>query len=76
MQWINDVVKKNVHDELFIKVNANDIKIAGIRGLVTKTQYDSDKQGLKKKIDDVDKKISNTSGLVKKTDYNTKNFRD
>lgn len=26
-----------------------------------------DKQGVKKKIDNVDKKISNTSGLVKKT---------
>ena len=40
-------------------------------GLVTKTKYDSDKQGLQKKIEDFDKKIPSTSGLVKKTDYNT-----
>ena len=41
-------------------------------GLVTKTQYGLDKQGIEKKIEDVDKKISNTSGLVKKTGYKTK----
>ena len=41
-------------------------------GLVTKTQYGLGKQGIEKKIEDVDKKISNTSGLVKKTGYKTK----
>ena len=41
-------------------------------GLVTKTQYDADKQGLEKKIEEVNKKIPNTSGLSKKTDYKTK----
>ena len=33
------------------------------------------KQGLKKKIEDVDEKIPNTSGLFKKTDYNRKNTK-
>ena len=37
-----------------------------------KAVYDSDEQGLEKKIKDVDKKIPNTSELVKKTDNNTK----
>ena len=50
------------------KVNTIDTKIPSTIGLVTKTQFDSDKQGLEKKIEDVD----NTSGLVKKTDYSTK----
>ena len=49
-----------------------DTNILNARGLVTKTQYDSGKQGIKKKIEDVDKNIPNTSGPVKKTDYNTK----
>ena len=48
-----------------------DTKIPSTAGLVFKTQYDSDKQSLKKKIYDVGKHIPNTSGLVKKTDYNT-----
>ena len=44
--------------------------IPSTSGLVTKTQYDSEKQGLeKKKIEDVDKKMPNGSGLVKKCDY-------
>ena len=54
-----------------LKVNAIDTKIPSTSGLVTKTQYDSDKQGLEKKIEDVDKKIPNTSEMVKKTDYST-----
>ena len=39
---------------------------------MTKTQYNSDKQGLEKKTKDGDKKIPNTKGLVRKTDCNTK----
>ena len=50
------------------KVNAIDTKIPSSTRLVTKTLYDSDKQGLEKNLEDVDKKIRNTSGLVKKTD--------
>ena len=37
-----------------------------------KTQYNTDKSGLEKKIDNASKKIPDTSGLVKKTDHNTK----
>ena len=62
----NEIVKKPAYDKLVIKVNP------GTGGLITKTQYDSDKQGLEKNIEDVDKKIHNTTGLVRKADYNTK----
>ena len=66
-----DVVKKSMCDKLIIKVNAVDTLILIFR-LVTKTQYDSGKQGIKKKIEDVDKKIPNINGPVKKADYNAK----
>ena len=56
----NDVVKKDVYDELVSKVNSLDTS-----GFVLKTKYDTDKSELENKIPD-------TSGLVKKTDYNTK----
>ena len=56
----NDVVKKDVYDKLFTKVNNIDTS-----GFVLKTKYDTDKSELENKIPD-------TSGLVKKTDYNTK----
>ena len=46
--------------------------IPSASGLVTKTQYDLDKQGLEKKIEGADTRIRNTSGLIKMTDYNTK----
>ena len=49
-----------------------DTKIPSTSGLVTKIQYDSGKQGLVKKTEDVEKKIPNTTGLVKKTECNTK----
>ena len=39
-----------MYDELVTKVNAIDTKIPSTNGLVTKKQYDSDKQGLEKKI--------------------------
>ena len=65
-------VKKTIYDKFVIKVNAIDTKILSTSGLVTATQYDSDKQGLEKNIADVDKKIPNTDGLVKKMDYNIK----
>ena len=47
-------------------------KISRTTRLNNKSQYDPDKQNLKKKIVDVDKKILDASGSVKKTDYNTK----
>ena len=63
----NDFVKKTAHDKLATKVNTIDAS-----GFVLKTQYNTDKSGLEKKIDDADKKIPNSSGLLKKTDYNAK----
>ena len=56
----NDVVKKDVYDNLVTKVNNIDTS-----RFVLKTKYDTDKSEL-------ENKISDTSGLVKKTDYNTK----
>ena len=40
----NDVVKKTVHNQSINKINAIDTKIPSVSGLVTKTQYDSDKR--------------------------------
>ena len=65
----NDVVKKTVYNQWVTKVNATDTKIPSASRLVTKTQA---KQGLEKKIEDVNKKIPNTRGLVKKAEYNAK----
>ena len=42
----NDVVKKTVYNKVVTTVKAADTKIRSTCGLVTKTQYDSDKQGL------------------------------
>ena len=66
------VVKKTVYNQLVSKANAIDTKIPSTSELVTKTQYDSDKQDLEKRIEGVDKEIPNTSGLVRDTKYNTK----
>ena len=67
----NDVFKDTVYNQLARKANVIDATIPKTTGLVTKTQYDSDKQGHKKKIEDVEEKIPNTSGLFKKTESNT-----
>ena len=63
-----------MYDQLVTKVNAIDTKIPCTSGLFTKTWYDLEKQGLEKKIKDVDRKIRKTNGLVgcNKTDCNTK----
>ena len=58
-------------DKLVTKASAIDTKVPSTSGLIFKKQYDSNKQNLEKKIEDIDKEI--LSGLVKKTDYNTKN---
>ena len=55
---------------LVTKVNA--IKVLSTNGLVSKTQYSSDKQNLEKIVKGVNKKMVYTSGLVKKTDLNNK----
>ena len=54
-------------DKLVTKVNA----IHG-GGFVLKTQYNTDKSNLEKKIDDAHRKIPNTGGFVKKADHNAK----
>ena len=61
-----------MYDKLVIKVSAIDTKIPSTFVLVTKTQYRSSKQGLKKKVKDVDKKVHNTNWLVKESDCSTK----
>ena len=48
----NDVVKKTVDDKLVTKVKAIDTN-----GFALKTQYNTDKSGIEKIIDDVDKKV-------------------
>ena len=45
----NDV-KKTVHDQLVTKVNAIDTKLPSTSGLISKTQFDSEKWNLEKKI--------------------------
>ena len=57
----NDVVKNTVYNQLVTKVNFIDNKIPSNSGLVSKTQYDSHKQGLDKKFDNVNTKLCNTS---------------
>ena len=47
----NDVVEKTVYDKLVTNVNA-----IGTSGFVLKTQCNTDKSGLEKKLKDVDKK--------------------
>ena len=67
----NGVFKKTVYGKFPVKVTAIDTKITSTSRLVTKIQYDSEKHGLEKKIEDVNKRIANTSGLIKKNDANT-----
>ena len=56
-----------MYDKLLAKVYNIDIS-----RFVSKSNYDTDKSDLEKKISDVDKNISDSSGLVKKTNYNAK----
>ena len=67
-----DVVKKTVYNQLVSKANAIDTKIPSTSELVTKTQYDLDKQDLEKRIEGVDKEVLNTNGRVRDTKYSTK----
>ena len=57
-----DVVKKTEYNKLVMKVDNIDTT-----GFVLKTEYDTDKSDLKKKISDVEKKIPDASGLAKTT---------
>ena len=53
------------------KISGSDIKVSITSGLVVKIQYDSAKEGLEEKIENIEKKIPNASGLVKKIICNT-----
>ena len=55
-----------MYNQLITKLSAIVTKISSTNGL------DSDRQGVEKKILDVDENITNTIGLVKENDYNTK----
>ena len=68
----SDIVKKIVYEKLFTKANTIDTKIPSTGRLVTKTRFNSDKQGIESKIVDIDQKIPNISGVVKNTYFNTK----
>ena len=72
----NDVIKKTLYIKLVIKVTVISTKILNTSRLLTKTKYDSDEEGLEKKITDVDKKIPKVLQKKKtnynKTSYNTK----
>ena len=46
-----------------------EVKVIDPSGFILKTQYNTDKSGLEKKIQDADKKISDTSWPIKKTVY-------
>ena len=54
----NDVVKKTLYDKLVTKVNGIDSS-----GFAVKTQYDTEKSGLEKKINGTEKKVPDTSAL-------------
>ena len=55
-----------MYNQLITKLSAIVTKISSTNGL------DSDRQGVEKKIVDVDENITNTIGLVEENDYNTK----
>lgn len=63
----NNAVKKTAYDKLATKHNAIDIS-----AFVLKTEYNTDKSGLEKKINDAEKGIPDTRGFVAKMDYNPK----
>ena len=52
-----------MNEKLFIKNNAINTKVRSTGRLISKKQYDLDKENLEQK-EDIDKEISNTSNLV------------
>ena len=60
----NDVVKETLYDKSVTKVNVIDTKIPKTNELAFKTQYNSGKQNLEKKMEDVNQKIPNTKELI------------
>ena len=70
----NDIMKKIVYNKLVTNVNSNwsmintiDTKVPSTSKLISETQCNSEKQNIKKNIEDFNNNIPNTSGLVKKT---------
>ena len=61
------LLKKTVYEKLVTTVNAIDTS-----GFVLKTQYNTDKSGLEKNIDEAGNRIPDNSEITKKTDYNVK----
>ena len=59
----NDVIKTAVYNRVVINAHETGIKAPSTTGLVTKALYNIGKQGIEKKIEDVDKKTPNTSGI-------------
>ena len=57
----NDVVKKTVYNKLVTNVNNIDV-----RGLDSKTKYDTDQSDLEKKLNDAKNKILDTNRFVNK----------
>ena len=51
------MMSKKVYYKLITKVNTIDTKMPSTSGLITKTHYDSYKQGVEKNIEDVHKKM-------------------
>ena len=70
MHWIMTFSEKMY--KLISNIIAIDTKVPSTSRIVTKTQCDSDRQVLEKKIEKVNKKTPKTTGLVKNTDYNFK----
>ena len=62
-----DFSTKTVYDKLAANINTIDTSV-----FVLKTQYNTDKSGLEKKVDDANKKITDTCRLLEKTDYYAK----
>ena len=62
------MLSKSAYGILLIKVSAIDIMVPNTSGLVTKTPYYLEKQGLEENIEE---KLPNKNGLIKKTDCNT-----
>ena len=63
IKTVPDVVKKIVYDKLITKVNVIDTS-----GFVLKTQYDTDKLDLEKKVKDADKKKKKKKNIIKPTE--------
>ena len=72
MSKLSNLVSKDVGKKVEYGKLATKVNIIDTSGFVLKTEYDTDKSDLEKKINDADKKMPGISGLLKKTGYNAK----